>query len=134
MFCRTIAPATEEPSFPDGRFDALAFRLLEGLGVREVGVVRTSLKAKDKPENFEVRFSGLVILSRAEGPRHTTPGQQGLNHLGLRQANLQAKSGGCYIVQLWDEPLVGTKPFYGSPPNFSLTKLPVLKLAPGRIS
>ena len=79
------SPSEEEPPFPDGRFDALAFRLLEGLGVREAGgVVCTTLEAKDRPKDFEVRFSELVTVSRVEGTRHT-PVQQGLNSHGHHQ-------------------------------------------------
>ena len=87
----------EEPPFPDGRFDALAFLLLEGLGVREVGVVGTTLEAKGSPEDFEVRLSELVTVNRVEGPRHTDV-QQGLNPLGFQRADLQAEPGGRYIV------------------------------------
>ena len=58
------------------------FCLLQGLGVREVGVIGTTLEAKDSPEDFEVRLCELVIVNCVEGPRHT-PVQQGLNHLGL---------------------------------------------------
>ena len=37
-------PSEGEPPLPDGRFDAFAFRLVEGLGVRAAGgVVRTML-------------------------------------------------------------------------------------------
>ena len=92
------SPGEEKPPFPDGRLDALAFRLLEGLGIREVVVVRTTLDAKGSQEDFEVRLSELVILSREEGPRHTLA-QQGLNHLGLlQQADLQAELGDRHIV------------------------------------
>ena len=73
------------------------FRLLEGLGVREVSVIRTTLEDKDSPNNFEVRLSELVVVSCVEGSRHT-PIQQGLNHLGLQQADLQAEPGGRPIV------------------------------------
>ena len=90
-------PREEKPQFPDRRFDALALRHLEGLGTREVGVVRTRLKVKDSTEDFEERFSGLVIVSRGEGPRHT-PEQQGLNHLGLQRAGLQPERGSRHIV------------------------------------
>ena len=44
-------PSEKEPLFPDARFDALAFRFLEGLGAREVGVVLAMLEAKDSPED-----------------------------------------------------------------------------------
>ena len=89
-----LRPGEEEPPFPDGRFDAFAFLLLEGLGVREVGVVRTTLEAKDPAEDFKARLSELVKVSRVEGPRHT-PVQQGLNHLDLHSAmDIQAKLGG----------------------------------------
>ena len=81
LFCRTIAPATKSRQIPDDRFDALAFRLLESLGAREVGVVRTTLEDKDSLEDFEVRLWELVKVSRVEGSRHT-PIQQGLNDLG----------------------------------------------------
>ena len=42
LFCRTIAPV-KWPPFSDGRFGVTKFRLLEGLDVREVGVVGTTL-------------------------------------------------------------------------------------------
>ena len=90
-------PSEEEPPFPNGRCDTLAFRLLEGLGVREVDVVGTTLETKDSPENFEMRLSERVIVSRVEAPRHT-PAQQGLNHLGLQHADLPAERGDRQIV------------------------------------
>ena len=98
---RYHCPSEEEPPCPDGRFDALAFRLLEGLGVQEVGVVGTTLKVEDSPEDFEVRLSELVIVSRVEGPRYT-PEQQGLNHVGFQQAALQAEPGGRRKRYLYD--------------------------------
>ena len=96
--CRAIAPAKKS-------FDALAFRLLEGLGVREVAVARTTLEAKDSPEDLEVRPFELVIMNRVEAPRHT-PVQQGFNHLGLQQADLEVELGGRRFVWLWTEPHV----------------------------
>ena len=63
-------PTEEKPPFPSGVLNAL-----EGLGVQKVGVVGTTLEAKDSPENFVIRFSKLVIVSRVEAPRHT-PVQQ----------------------------------------------------------
>ena len=86
-------PSEKEPPFLDSRFNSLALRLLEGLGVREVCVVGTTLEAKDTPEDFEVRLLELVIVSRVGGPRHA-PVQQRLNHLGLQQEHLQAEPGG----------------------------------------
>ena len=59
VFGRTIAPAKVKTAFMDGRFDAFAFHLIEGLGVREVDVVGTTLEAKDLAEDFEVRLSEL---------------------------------------------------------------------------
>ena len=41
-------PGEEGPPFPDSnRFGSLDFRLLQGLGMRDVGVVCTTLDAKD---------------------------------------------------------------------------------------
>ena len=38
LFCRTSVPTKQKPAFPEySCFDALAFRLLEGLGVQETG-------------------------------------------------------------------------------------------------
>ena len=57
--CR--CPSEEGPPFPEnGRFDALALRVLEILGVREIDVVRTT--PADSPEDFEVRLPELVIV------------------------------------------------------------------------
>lgn len=43
VITRTITPAKKSRrSRMDGLFDALVFRLLEDLGLREVGVVRTT--------------------------------------------------------------------------------------------
>lgn len=47
-----------------GGFDALYVRLLEGLGVRGVGVFGTTLEAKNSPEELEVRLSELVVVTR----------------------------------------------------------------------
>ena len=60
-------------------------------------MIRTTLEAEDSPEDFEVRLSELVIVSRVEGPSHT-PLQWGLNYLGLQQADLQAEPDGRHIV------------------------------------
>ena len=49
------------------------------------------------PMDFKVRLPELAKLSRVEGPRHT-PVQQGLNHLGIQQADLQTEPGGRRIV------------------------------------
>ena len=62
-------PSEQEPPCPDGRFHALAFRLLEGLGVRKVGVIDTALETNESPKDLEVRLSKLVIVNRVEGPR-----------------------------------------------------------------
>ena len=75
------------------------FCLLEGLGVQDVGVFRTTLEAKDSPRDIEVRLWELVIASPVEGPRHE-PAQLGINHCGLRQPDLQAEAGGRHIVHL----------------------------------
>ena len=91
-----IAPCFEVP-LPSGRFDALAFHLREDLGMREVGVVGTTLEAKNSLMGFVVRLSELVIVRRAEGPCLTPVGQD-LNHLGLQHADLQAEPGSRHIV------------------------------------
>ena len=49
-------PSEEEPSFSGDLFDALAYLLIEGLGVREVGVVGTTPEAEDSPEDFEAHL------------------------------------------------------------------------------
>ena len=49
-----------------------------------LSVVSTTLEATDPPEDFEVRLSELIRVSRVEGPRHT-PAQQGLNNLGRQR-------------------------------------------------
>ena len=87
----------EKPPSPDGGSGDLAFLLLEGLGVRDIGVVGTTLDAKDSPEDSEVRNSELVVVNRLEGPRHTLV-QQGLNHLGLQHADLQGERDGRHVV------------------------------------
>ena len=51
----------------------------------------------DLPEDFEVRVSKLVVLSRVEVPRHK-PVRHGLNHLGLQEADLQAEPGGGHSI------------------------------------
>ena len=107
----------EEPTFPDGCFDSIDFCLVEGLGAREVGVVGTTLEAKDSPEDFGVRLSELVLVGRIEGPRHT-PVQQGLNHLGVQPADLQAEPGGRRIVSLGTELFVACS--HGSDPPLDL--------------
>lgn len=56
----------------DGPFDALAFFLIEDLGVREVGMLGTTLEAKDLLEDFEVRRLELGAAFSAEGSRNTT--------------------------------------------------------------
>ena len=71
--------------------------LRAGLGVRKVGVVCTTLEAKDSPEGFEVRLSELVMVSRNGGPRHTSV-QQGLNRLRIQQADLQTEPSGRCVV------------------------------------
>ena len=58
----TYCPSEEEPPIPDDRFDALAFRLLKGVGVREVSVVRMTPEAKDSPKNLKMRLSELVTV------------------------------------------------------------------------
>ena len=60
-----------ESPVTESRFDALAVRLLEGLGIREVGAVGTTLDVKDSPEDIEVRRLELDIMRCAEGPRRT---------------------------------------------------------------
>ena len=40
---------------------------------------------------------------RSENPRHT-PVRQGLDHLSLQHSDLQAKGGGCTVIQLRAEP------------------------------
>lgn len=60
----------EGAPFSDGRFYALATRLLEGLGVQDVGVVATTPKVPDSPEDLEVRPSELGMVFRAEA-NHT---------------------------------------------------------------
>ena len=53
MLCRATPPRKEEPSFTDGRFDALTSCLLERLRVREGGVVDalSALKANNPQED-----------------------------------------------------------------------------------
>ena len=96
-FAVQFPPRVRAGASVDGRFDALAFRLAENLGEREVGVVGTTLKAKDSREDFEVHLSELDVVNRVEGPRHT-PVQQGLSHLGLPNADLQDEQDGHHIV------------------------------------
>jgi len=80
--------------FTDGRFDALATCYLEGLRVREGGVVSTKseLEANDSQKDLVVSRSKLGKVFRSEGPCHI-PVQQGLNHLGLQHSDFQAKGG-----------------------------------------
>ena len=77
-------PREGEPSFTDGRFDALASCLLEGLRVRKGGVIGTlsALEANDSQEYFTVCRSEPSEVFRSEGPRHTLL-QQSLDYLGL---------------------------------------------------
>ena len=87
-------PRKEEPPFKGGRFHAPALGLLEGLGVLEGGVVGmlSALEANDSQKDLVVCNSELGKVFRAEGPCHT-PVQQGLDHLGLQHADLQAERG-----------------------------------------
>ena len=57
----------------NGRFDAMASCLREGLRVRKGGVVDTlwALKANISPDDMVVRRSEPTEVLRAEGPRHT---------------------------------------------------------------
>ena len=68
-------------------------------------MVGTTLEARESPQDLQARLSKLVIVSRVEGPGHT-PVHQGLNRLGLQQADLQAEPGGRHIVSLWTEQFV----------------------------
>ena len=91
-------PREEEPSFTDGRFDALASCLLEGLHVRKGGAVGTlsALEANDSQEDLVRRSEPSKVLL-AEGPRHT-PVQQSLDYLGLPHTDFQTKWSGRPII------------------------------------
>ena len=99
-------PPKEEPPFTDGRFDALASRHLEGLRVREGGMVssKSALEANDSLKDLVASRSKLGKVFRSKGPRHT-PLQQGVNHLGLLHSEFQAMGGGRPIIYLRAEPL-----------------------------
>ena len=88
-----------------GRFDALATCNLEGLRVREGGVVGTksALEPNDWQEDLIMSRSKLGKVFCSEGSRHT-PVQQRLNHLGLLHSDFQTKRGGRPIIQLRAEP------------------------------
>ena len=98
-------PREGEPSFTDGRFDALASCLLEGLRVRKGGVVGalSALEANDSQEDLVVRRSEPSEVLRAEGPRHTHP-YSSLNYLGLQHTDFQTEWSGRLIIQLRAEP------------------------------
>ena len=78
-------PRKEEPPITDDRSNVLASCLLEGLRVREGGVVGTlsALEANDSQEDSVARRSEPSDVLRAEGPRHT-PVQHSLNYVGLQ--------------------------------------------------
>ena len=76
-------PRREEASLADGRLNALAFGLLESLGVRhEVVSALPSLEANDPREEVVVCRSELSEVLLAESPSQT-PVQQGLHRLDL---------------------------------------------------
>ena len=54
-------PHEEKLPFLGGPFDALAFRLLEGLGVRDIDVVGSTMEARDLSEDLDMRLLELVI-------------------------------------------------------------------------
>ena len=82
----------DEPPFTDSFFDALSTCHLEGLRIREGGVVSTksALEANDSQKGFVLSRSKQRKVFHSEGPCHT-PGQQGLSHLGL-QLSVQSTS------------------------------------------
>ena len=69
--CR--GPRKNEPRFTDGRFDAVVTCHLEGLRVREGGMIgpKSALEANDLQEDLVVSRSKLGKVFRSEGPRHT---------------------------------------------------------------
>ena len=89
----------------NGRSDAQATWHLEGLRVREGGMVstRSVLEANDSQQDLVVSHSKRGKVFRSEGPRHTSV-EQGLNHLSLQQSYLKAKGSGRPIIQLRAEP------------------------------
>ena len=74
----------------DGRFDALASCLLEGLHVLKGGVAGTpsAVEADDSQEDSVVRRSEPRGVLRAEGPRQTHV-QQSLNYRGLQDTDVE---------------------------------------------
>ena len=110
-------PREEKPSFTDGRFDALASCLLEGLRVRKDGVVGalSTLEANDLQEELVVHRSGPSEVWRAEGPRHTAV-QQSPNDLSLQHTDFQTKWSGRLIIQLRAKPFEACP--HGTDPSF----------------
>ena len=72
----------------DGRRNAFTLCLLESLGVRhEVIGALSALEANDPQEEVVVCRSEFSEVLLAESPSHT-PVQQGIHHLGFKQAHL----------------------------------------------
>ena len=76
-----VRPPEEETPFADGRLDALALCLNEGLGVRhEVICALSALEANDPQEKPVVCRSQLSEVLLAEGPSYA-PVQLSLIHI-----------------------------------------------------
>ena len=94
----------------DGRFDALASCLLEGLGVREVGVADTlsALEASGSQRDLVVRLWTLAkfFAQRANITHH--PYSRVSNHLGPQHADLKSQRGDRRFVQLRPEPFAAS--------------------------
>ena len=91
--------------YPNGCLDALVTCHLDGLCVREGGMVsiESALEAKDSQEALVVSRSKLGKGFHSEDPRHP-PVPQCLNFIVLQYAGSPAMRGGCPIIRLWAQP------------------------------
>ena len=88
MFCRTIAPA-KKTAVSGGRFDALAFRVLDGVTRKVLSARGCKIRICRRTSRCVFRGLSWRVALRV----HVTPVQQCLNNLDLQQEGLQAEPG-----------------------------------------